>query len=252
MTHPHSFVEKLRLVELESAFRGRARPSTVLEIGAGTGWQARELERRGYVVEAVDIPDGTYTSARIWPVRDYDGRELPFANGSFDLVFSSNVLEHVQGLPQLLREQIRVLKSDGMMIHVVPSASWRFWTSLSYYPSQVFRVLRRLWPASSAVSSAHHEAAGGSRGLLSKLWAPAHGIATSPVSELSQFRRARWRRVFAAAGLEEVAYWPAGVFYSGYLVFGRTFPIYLRQALSRILGSSCHVFVLRKASTPIR
>src|SRR5262245_53622059 len=113
MSDPHSFIELLRLVELQSAIRDVPAAARVLELGAGTGWQARELSRRGYAVEAVDIPDGHYTRARIWPVRDYDGRRLPFEDGSFDLVFSSNVLEHVEGLPEHLAEQRRVLKEGG-------------------------------------------------------------------------------------------------------------------------------------------
>jgi SAM-dependent methyltransferase len=247
MVDSHSFIELLRLVELESAIRDVPAGRRVLELGAGTGWQARELNRRGFEVEAVDIPDGHYTRARIWPVRDYDGRRLPFPDDTFDVVFSSNVLEHVEGLSEHLVEQRRVLKEGGWMIHVVPSASWRLWTSLTYYPNALRRKLGGRHPTPEALA-AHEAPRAPARRAFEKLWAPAHGTAKSPLDEFSQFRRRHWLRVFANLGFHDVAYRRAGVFYSGHLLFGRALSIRTRMLLSRLCGSSCHVFAMSKST----
>eukprot|EP00897_Mesotaenium_endlicherianum_P003360 jgi/Mesen1/3051/ME000018S02362 len=41
-------------------------------------------------------------------------RELPFANGTFDIVFSDNVLEHAQWVKLFIHETYRVLKKGGL------------------------------------------------------------------------------------------------------------------------------------------
>ncbi|MFB2121292.1 class I SAM-dependent methyltransferase [Parapedobacter sp. 2B3] len=50
----------------------------------------------------------------------YDGNTLPFADESFDSVFSSEVFEHVFNLSQILDELHRVLKPGGSMLVTVP------------------------------------------------------------------------------------------------------------------------------------
>lgn len=50
----------------------------------------------------------------------YDGKTLPFADDSFDSVFSSEVFEHVFNLSQILDELHRVLKPGGHMLLTVP------------------------------------------------------------------------------------------------------------------------------------
>lgn len=53
-----------------------------------------------------------------------DGRQLPFADGQFDLVTSISVLEHLegQGDTEMARELCRVLKPGGLFIFSVPVA----------------------------------------------------------------------------------------------------------------------------------
>ena len=50
----------------------------------------------------------------------YDGKSLPFADGSFDSIFSSEVFEHVFNLDQILEELHRVLRPGGHMLLTVP------------------------------------------------------------------------------------------------------------------------------------
>lgn len=50
----------------------------------------------------------------------YDGKTLPFKDESFESVFSSEVLEHVFNLSEMLDELHRVLKPGGNMLLTVP------------------------------------------------------------------------------------------------------------------------------------
>lgn len=60
--------------------------------------------------------------------------ELPFSDNNFDLVVSGQTLEHVYNPFRLVQEMTRVLKPDGTVIIIVPSAGprhdnpdcWRF------------------------------------------------------------------------------------------------------------------------------
>jgi len=52
----------------------------------------------------------------------YDGRILPFADGSQDAVYSSHCLEHIPDCIKAIQEWYRVLKVGGHIITMVPSA----------------------------------------------------------------------------------------------------------------------------------
>ena len=67
---------------------------------------------------------------------EFNVLELPFTDGEFDVVVSDQVLEHVEGEPQVaINELFRVLKSDGISLHTTcfintihgyPNDYWRF------------------------------------------------------------------------------------------------------------------------------
>lgn len=52
----------------------------------------------------------------------YDGKRIPFVDGHFDAVFSSEVFEHVFNLPDVLRELNRVLRLGGLILVTCPFA----------------------------------------------------------------------------------------------------------------------------------
>lgn len=54
-----------------------------------------------------------------------DGTELPFEDGTFDLVFSRYVLEHVPDAGGFLREVYRVLKPGGSFLFLTPN-KWHY------------------------------------------------------------------------------------------------------------------------------
>jgi SAM-dependent methyltransferase len=151
-----------------------------LELGAGDGGQSEtiapfcrrltctELDTLGTnmigAFEARNIPNVAYTLC--------DARDLSiFAEGSFDFVFSSNMLEHVDGVDRCLRECRRVLMPDGLMVHTMPSRHWKFWNTV--------------------VSVAIHRAP-----------AQIHALSANHLEEWKDFGVGTWRRKFRAAGLE--------------------------------------------------
>jgi len=50
----------------------------------------------------------------------YDGKEIPFQDGHFDSIFSSEVFEHIFNLEEILTELHRVLKPGGYMLVTLP------------------------------------------------------------------------------------------------------------------------------------
>jgi len=91
------------------------RPKSILVIGCGDGTEAAELaDRMEAIVVGVDIVDAFHVSAvnRV-ELRVADATELPFDDGSFDLVFSFHMLEHVSVPIQALAEMRRVVRPSG-------------------------------------------------------------------------------------------------------------------------------------------
>jgi SAM-dependent methyltransferase len=52
----------------------------------------------------------------------YDGKKIPFQDGQFDSVFSSEVFEHIFNLEEILKEINRVMKVSGKILITCPFA----------------------------------------------------------------------------------------------------------------------------------
>lgn len=52
----------------------------------------------------------------------YDGKKIPFADNTFDSVFTTEVFEHVFNLPEILPEIKRVMKKDALILITCPFA----------------------------------------------------------------------------------------------------------------------------------
>ena len=247
---PH---ERIRRQELELVKRWIRPGSRVLEIGGGSGFQAALLAAWGCEIISIDLagkasPEKQGFGKQYWPVGAYDGRRLPFGDRTFDVVYSSHMLYHVEALPEFLGEIRRVLRPGGLALHLLPSASWRWWTSLTYYIDLAGRTWRTLKPRGPSGSGP--QGAGGARRpwsarLKRMLRPPPLGPSRSAAAELFSFRRAPWVAAFRQAGFKRVEGSGSGLFYTGYLVLpGLSFTV--RRWLARLCGSSCHVFAMRR------
>ena len=105
---------------------GESRPGErVLDLGCGSGRFVAALRDAGAEPVGVEIAEAALERARaVAPGADLrllgaDG-SLPLEHGSVDLVWCSEVLEHVADGAQLLHEVRRVLRPQGRLLVTVP------------------------------------------------------------------------------------------------------------------------------------
>lgn len=245
-------LQTIRQYELRRALQYFPASGHILEIGAGAGWQAHWLKHQGYEVTAVDIPESRYLQSRIFPVILYDGINLPFPDNSFDIIFSSNVLEHIPDPNKLDREVKRVLRPNGTAIHIVPTTTWRLWTLLTHH----FYILRLLAgyiknrlskDGDPAIDQLHKSSHLSRMEILGRLmWPPRHGERGTAIHELCLFSKNSWSRNFQNQGWSVKGCYPVGLFYTGNQIFHSRINISTRSKLSRLLGSSSMIFSLNR------
>jgi len=93
---------------------GPGSEAVVVDFGCGARPLARVFEGFAGRVLGVDV----YPGGQVDVV--YDGRRLPLADHSVDLVFASSAFEHVEDLAAALAEIARVLRPGGRLAAVVP------------------------------------------------------------------------------------------------------------------------------------
>lgn len=245
------FLHVIREYEYMKIVKRFSSGARILEIGGGTGYQAKRLTEDGFIIESIDIPDSNYVGQLEFPVQPYDGRTIPFTSGSFDVVFSSNVLEHVLDLPYLQAEMKRVLKPGGCCVHLMPTGAWRLWTNVAHYTElvqQLIGLAPRLVPrgfskhALTDAFSVLRLMAG-----TAKHYAivPRHGEAGNALSEIVTFSSHHWRGHFKKQLFTIDEATPVGLFYTGHMILGPLLSMDTRQELAKWLGSACVIYVVR-------
>jgi len=108
----------------------------VLDMGCGAGRHAFEMYRRGADVMAFDrdveelenvrnlftamAEAGEVPAGAAADVKEGDALQLPFADGEFDRIVCSEVLEHINNDVQAITELVRVLRPGGTLAVSVP------------------------------------------------------------------------------------------------------------------------------------
>lgn len=126
-----------REVEFLLAALGDCQFERALELGSGDGTQAVLLADRCKQLTCSDIVRERW---ELLPKKELpnnisyiklDAADLSqFPDNTFDLVYSSNLLEHIEDVDRCIREIFRVTKSSGIGVHTMPSRYWKFFNSL--------------------------------------------------------------------------------------------------------------------------
>jgi SAM-dependent methyltransferase len=110
---------------------------TALDVGCGTGRLAGRLADAGYKVSGVDPSDGMLAVLRAQRPEIYaeraSGTALPFADDTFDVVFSVAVMHHIaaaDAVRRTLSEMVRVARPSGRIV-IWDHNPWNpYWKSL--------------------------------------------------------------------------------------------------------------------------
>lgn len=165
----------------------------ILDLGCGFGRHAYEAARRGAHVIALDAGEdevngvaGTFAAmveqgelspetTKVGVVRG-DALHLPFADGTFDRVLCSEVLEHIPNDLGAMKELARVLRPGGTMAITIPRfgpelINWALSDEYHMVPGGHVRIYRRSVITSRLESTGlratqHHYA----HGLHSPYW----------------------------------------------------------------------------------
>jgi ubiquinone/menaquinone biosynthesis C-methylase UbiE len=166
----------------------------VLEVGCGSGIAVQLFAEAGASVTAVDLtPWAVETTRRRLDafglegeVREADGEHLPFADASFDLVFSWGVIHHTTDMGKALGELVRVCRPGGALVLMLYHRRSTFFLA--------YRGLARFLPLARRLGFHFEGARAGEReGLIAR-----------------HFTRREVERMLAQRGLEGIRVEPYG------------------------------------------
>jgi SAM-dependent methyltransferase len=111
-----------------------------LDVGCRDGYWAEQLRQRGYFVVACDIAPQCRGAVQVDA-----NRPLPFRDSQFDLVWCTEVIEHLLDPAFAVSEFKRVLRHGGLLILTTPNCG--FW---------MFRIIEALGIQLARIENEEH------------------------------------------------------------------------------------------------
>lgn len=121
---------RLEMVRGFIALEGKA----ILDVGCGTGTYVRRFRAYSEDVHGLEVePERVAEASRELPnIVCGVGEALPFPDARFDLVFSNEVIEHVEDDRLTAREMVRVTRPGGLVVIFAPNRLYPFETHGAY------------------------------------------------------------------------------------------------------------------------
>jgi len=104
------------------------RGKRALDAGAGTGRFSKALSDRGARLVSLDVGEKLLERVRVKCAAETvvgSVLDLPFPAGAFDLVLSTEVIEHTTDPRRAVAELARVVAPGGRLVLTVPNRLWR-------------------------------------------------------------------------------------------------------------------------------
>jgi SAM-dependent methyltransferase len=106
----------------------------ILDVGCGIGTYVRRFRRFSEDVHGIEVePERVAEASQELPnIVLAKGEDLPYPDDHFDLVFSNEVIEHVDDDRATAREMVRVTKPGGAIVLFAPNRLYPFETHGAY------------------------------------------------------------------------------------------------------------------------
>jgi len=168
-------------------FASQLRVADILDYGCGDGEVTQELARAtGAAVVGADISQVAVEACRRRGLRAEKlefGRTLPFGDRSFDLVFMTEVIEHLVDPAGALKEVRRILKPHGYLILSTPN--------LACLPNRLLLMIG-VQPLFSEVSEEH----------IHGRWLRMFGQGGQPVGHLRLYTKRALQEFISSSGFQ--------------------------------------------------
>ena len=127
-----------RRLDMIKAAAGDRIQGMVLEAGCGVGLYLEHLIPLGCEVIGMeyDFQRAVQSKTKASHIVGAAGETLPFPDGTFDLILSNEVIEHVQDDRNTVQEMIRTLKPMGRLILFCPNRWYPFETHGIYWQGE--------------------------------------------------------------------------------------------------------------------
>lgn len=191
-----------------------------LEIGAGDGTQSRMIKKFTKFLYSSDFNKKRLLTKEIpgieYKICDAQKINSYFDEKQFDMIISSNLLEHIPDVKSVLSGIKSILKDEGISIHCIPNPFWKLTQLIFFYPDLIFRVIKKIIkfpfkkdnPLKKGLfyikADALFDNNPGSQRKYSRLWPSVHGISKNIFEEFLYFRKSHWVKELEDSGFEVI------------------------------------------------
>ena len=113
-----NYISRANLYKTIKEYSKNIKNGNILDVGCGSKPYRELFSVDQYLGIDIKLSGHDHTDSDVDVF--YDGKKIPFKNNYFDHVFSSEVLEHVFDINQLLSEINRVTKKEGSLLITLP------------------------------------------------------------------------------------------------------------------------------------